>query len=704
MTLRTIMLMPTNVNVGLTSISLGIIKAMKRNNIVANIFKPISKTSYCSETNMQDKISEKSKISLSDAEFLFKNNQKDILVEKIIDKYKTVSQNTNIILIEGISLIKSNIEWINLLNYEIANVLNAEIIFLVSSENNTLIQLKKKIQFIYMQFGGEENKNILGFIINKFNVSNHDKKHADIFDIFNKNDNTIKYRKKNFFSDLKVPILSFIPWNHKLITIRAIDICDYLNAHVLNPGNIYTNKIKSIFFCTENILNTLKFLIPNTLLIMPTDRPDLFITTCFAILSGIKIGAILLTNYQKSNDHLINFCHSALKTGLPIFTTHQSLLNTAFILKKFTFKMPKDDLKQKEYIKNYIANCIDVKWIKSFNTIFTRKKKYVSSSMFKYTLSNLAKKENKCIVLPEGEESRTIKAASICAERSIAQCILLGDPVNIKKTALLKNISLNKKINIINPKNIRKNYVERLMQLRIKKGITKSIASKKLKDNVVLGTMMLENNEVDGLVSGAIHTTANTIRPSLELIKTSSKYSLISSIFFMLLPDKVLLYADCAINPNPTIEQLAEIAIQSAHSAIQFGIDPRIAMISYATGDSSQGIDVDKVRHATNLVKKKCPHFIIDGPLQYDAAIDIDIAKAKAPHSPIKGQATVLIFPDLNTGNTTYKAVQRSANILSIGPMLQGMKKPVNDLSRGASVDDIVYTIALTVIQASKNK
>ena len=217
---------------------------------------------------------------------------------------------------------------------------------------------------------------------------------------------------------------------------------------------------------------------------------------------------------------------------------------------------------------------------------------------------------------------------------------------------------------------------------------------------MVVGTMMVVHDEVDGLVSGAIHTTANTIRPALQLIRTRPDAMLVSSVFFMCLPDQVIVYGDCAINPDPSAEELADIAVRSAESAKSFGIDPKVAMISYSTGESGHGADVDKVREATRLAKERAPDLLIDGPLQYDAAMIASVAKSKAPDSPVAGKATVCIFPDLNTGNTTYKAVQRSANVISIGPMLQGLNKPVNDLSRGALVDDIVYTIAITAVQA----
>ncbi|CSC80177.1 phosphate acetyltransferase [Vibrio cholerae] len=328
----------------------------------------------------------------------------------------------------------------------------------------------------------------------------------------------------------------------------------------------------------------------------------------------------------------------------------------------------------------------------------------MSPPAFRYQLTELARSANKRIVLPEGDEPRTVKAAAICAERGIAQCVLLGNPEEIKRVAAQQGVELGSGIEIIDPKVAQEKYVARLVELRKSKGMTEVVAREQLEDTVVLGTMMLERNEVDGLVSGAVHTTANTIRPPLQIIKTAPNASLVSSIFFMLLPDQVLVYGDCAINPDPNAEQLAEIAIQSADSAAAFGIEPRVAMISYSTGTSGQGADVDKVREATRIAKEKRPDLVIDGPLQYDAAIMENVAASKAPNSPVAGKATVFVFPDLNTGNTTYKAVQRSADLVSIGPMLQGMRKPVNDLSRGALVDDIVYTIALTAIQAGQEQ
>lgn len=323
-------------------------------------------------------------------------------------------------------------------------------------------------------------------------------------------------------------------------------------------------------------------------------------------------------------------------------------------------------------------------------------------SAFRYKLIQSAQKADRRIVLPEGDEPRTLRAAAICAERGIARCVLLGDVATIHEVAKAHNIHLpDHGIEIIDPKTLVERYVPGFVERRQHKGATEESAREALKDSVVVGTMMLAEGDVDGLVSGAVHTTADTIRPAFQLIGTDKNSKLVSSIFFMLMKDQVHVYGDCAVNPNPTSEQLADIAIQSAESAKIFGIEPRVAMLSYSTGTSGAGEEVEKVAKATEIAKEKAPDLLIDGPLQFDAASVLSVGQQKAPNSPVAGRATVFIFPDLNTGNITYKAVQRSANVVCIGPMLQGLAKPVNDLSRGALVDDIVYTIAITALQAT---
>lgn len=329
--------------------------------------------------------------------------------------------------------------------------------------------------------------------------------------------------------------------------------------------------------------------------------------------------------------------------------------------------------------------------------------KRITPSVFRNQLIKSAQTAQKKIVLPEGDEPRTLHAAVICTERKIAQCILLGNKEKIHSIAKQHNIELSDAITIIDPATTYNKYVEPLVELRKNKGLTVEDATKQLQDPVVVGTMMLQLNEVDGLVSGAVHTTANTVRPALQIIKTVPNSKIVSSVFFVCLPEQVLLYADCAVNPNPTAEELADIAIQSAHTASTFNMPARIAMLSYSTGTSGFGPDVDKIKEATAIIKAKCPDLLVEGPMQYDTAIDKEVARLKLPNSKIAGQATIFIFPDLNSGNICCKAVQRSTNTVLIGPMLQGLRKPVNDLSRGCLVDDIVFTIALTAVQAISN-
>lgn len=327
----------------------------------------------------------------------------------------------------------------------------------------------------------------------------------------------------------------------------------------------------------------------------------------------------------------------------------------------------------------------------------------MSPSEFRNYLIKKAQKYKARIVLPEGSEPRTVRAAILVHKRQIAVPILLAKRAEVEKTAAMLCMNLPPDLEIIDPDNIATKYVQPLVELRKKKGLTEEGAKKLLQDSVWVGTMMVKTGDAEGLVSGASHSTADTVRPALMIIKPSVGATIISSVFFMCLPTQVLVYGDCAINTNPTASELAQIAIQCADTARTFGIIPRVAMLSYSTGESGKGEDVNKVKEATEKVKEMRPDIEVDGPIQYDAAIMESVAHTKAPNSQVAGRATVFVFPDLNTGNTTYKAVQRSANIVSIGPMLQGLAKPVNDLSRGALVDDIVYTIAITALQAGMN-
>lgn len=669
---RVIMLIPIDENVGLTYVTLGFINIIEKKNIPVKVLTPIVKPKFYLD-DIDFFIGTKKSMNISKVEYLLESNQKNILIEEIISYFYKNKSNAKIVIINGL-FIPNKCYFTYYLNYEIAKNLNAEVIFVTTPGKYSIRVLQQKIKIIKNIFF--KNINMTGIIINKINH-------------YIKND---KYF--NFFKKKK--LVSYIPSNNKLIDIKIIDICNYLNAKIFNQGDILNRRINKIVYFLKNTIKKIKNFLPNVLLIISSDLFDIFVKFYLHNINKIKVGGILLTNFNKFNVNM----KKLYQNELPIFTTPQNSETIYLSLQGIHLKLLKKDHKKVSYIKKYITNYMNSDWYHYLEQS-EHKKKLLTPYLFLYKLTKSACKANKNIILPEGNEIRTMQAASICTKRGIANCILLGNPNEIYSIAKEKQIKLYN-IKIINPNIVSTKYIKRLIELRKDKGMTESIAKEHLKNNIVLGTMILENNEVDGLVSGAIHTTASTILPALQLIKTNSNCSLISSLFFMLLPDQVLVYADCAINISPTPEQLAEIAIQSADSAKLFGIDPIVAMISYATGNSATGIEVDKVKKATYIAKYKRPDLIIDGPLQYDAAIISEVAKLKAPKSTVAGRANVLVFPDLNTGNTVYKAAQRSANLISIGPMLQGIRKPVNDLSRGALVEDIVYTIALTAIQSLK--
>jgi phosphate acetyltransferase len=467
----------------------------------------------------------------------------------------------------------------------------------------------------------------------------------------------------------------------------------------LHEGEIQTRRAKKISLLARTVPNMLHTFQAGSILVTPIDRSDVMMAVALTALKT-PIAGLVLTGDFKMDEPVWNLCKPGFESGLPVLSVESNSWEAATDLNRMDPEVPEDDLERVQLGMDHVALYIDADWIASRSAIPVETR--MSPAAFCYRITERARAAAKRIILPEGDEPRTIRAAALCAQRNIARCVMLGNPEEINRVAEGLEIELPDNLEILDPTLLRANYVSPLVEMRKHKGLTPEDAADLLSDNVWLGTVMLALGEVDGLVSGAVHSTANTIRPALQIIKTKPGAKVVSSIFFMCLPDQVLVYGDCAVNPDPDAETLADIAIQSADSAERFGIPPRVAMISYSTGESGSGADVDKVREATRIAKGKRPELSLDGPLQYDAATMADVAATKAPDSPVAGRATVFVFPDLNTGNTTYKAVQRSANVISIGPMLQGLRRPVNDLSRGALVEDIVYTIAITAIQAGQ--
>ncbi|TRX74199.1 phosphate acetyltransferase [Pseudomonas mangiferae] len=689
--MHTFFVAPTGFGVGLTSISLGLVRALERAGLKVGFFKPIAQphpgdegpersTELIARTHG---LTPPRPLALAHVERMLGEGQLDDLLEEIISLYQQAAVDKDVVVVEGMVPTR-HASYAARVNSHLAKSLDAEVMLVSAPEEESLSELSDRIEIQAQSFGGPKDPKVVGLILNKV-------------------------REEGFAARLQAHspllrgegfrLLGCIPWNDALNAPRTRDVADLLSARVLNAGDYEQRRVQQIVLCARAVPNTVPLLKPGVLVVTPGDRDDIILAASLATMNGVPLAGLLLCSDFPPDPRIMELCRGALQAGLPVLTVATGSYDTATNLNRMNKEIPVDDRERAETVTDFVASHLDQDWLRT--RCGTPRELRLSPPAFRYQLVRRAQAADKRIVLPEGAEPRTVQAAAICQARGIARCVLLAKPEEVHAVAQAQGIELPPGLEILDPDLIRERYVDPMVELRKGKGLNAPMALAQLEDSVVLGTMMLALDEVDGLVSGAVHTTASTIRPALQLIKTAPGYNLVSSVFFMLLPEQVVVYGDCAVNPDPSAAELAEIAQQSAASAEAFGIPARVAMISYSTGDSGSGAEVEKVREATRLARTQQPQLLIDGPLQYDAAAIESVGRQKAPASPVAGRATVFVFPDLNTGNTTYKAVQRSAQVISVGPMLQGLRKPVNDLSRGALVDDIVYTIALTAIQAA---
>lgn len=716
---KVLFLAPTGPGVGLTSICVGLVRALDQQGIRIAFCKPIAHVSesHPSHDRSTEIIRSTTHLnppqpnSLVSAFDLLAEDNEELVMEQVIGLFQQTleeyqksfdpEQTADLIIVEGISP-SDNDSSAYQLNALMAKTLDADVILVGSPAAKSLDELNEDLNLTAAAYGGAATDKVLGAILNMVNAPTDRSGlvRIELLEPANKpqlNSDLIR-NSCPVFQQEKFHLIGAIPWEIEQTAARTEDVFKYLNANVLHAGTMQTRRIKHVIVAAQSVGGFMQQAQAGVLVFTPCDREDIIASVALASSNGMEIAGLILTGAANPSPKILEWCHSALNAGLPIAAIDVDIYHAVTLLPRFSNKVPVDDHERIEIIMSRVAHFLDKAWLQE--RIAKHRQRMLTPAAFRYELVQSARQANKTIVLPEGEEPRTIRAAAICSDRRIANTILLGNPDNIEKIASAMGVTLGERVQVKDPSSFRNELLPDLLARRKHKGLSEERAIQALEDNVVVGTMMVVHDQVDGLVSGAIHTTANTIRPALQLIRTKLSAKLVSSVFFMCLPDQVLVYGDCAINPDPSAEELADIAVQSALSARAFGIEPKVAMISYSTGSSGHGDDVDKVRKATEIVKSQHPDMLIDGPLQYDAALIESVAKTKAPDSPVAGQANVFIFPDLNTGNTTYKAVQRSANVISIGPMLQGLNKPVNDLSRGALVDDIVYTIAITAIQA----
>lgn len=480
------------------------------------------------------------------------------------------------------------------------------------------------------------------------------------------------------------------------------EIARAIGARQLSGGeDLLDGLVRHVKIAAMELPHFLDHLEEGSLVITPGDRADIILGVMAADLSRQypHVVGLILSGHLSPAPQIKRIIDGLGCASVPVFGVDSDTFSTAIAVDAVESSIGVDDRRKIAVALGLVDTHVDFREL--MRHIDLTRPEHVTPLMFQYELVHRAKRERKHIVLPEGTEERVLRAAEIALLREICDITLLGEPQEIQGKIKALGLSLDR-AKIINPQTSPwlETFADTYHTLRKHKGISRAMALDTLSDPSYFGTMMAYLGHADGMVSGAAHTTANTIRPALEFVKTQPGFSIVSSVFFMCLAEQVLVYGDCAINPDPTAEQLADIAINSALTARMFGIEPRVAMLSYSTGSSGHGPDVDKVREAARMAKERRPDLLIEGPIQYDAAIDSDVARLKLPGSAVAGRATVFIFPDLNAGNNAYKAVQRAADAVAIGPILQGLNKPVNDLSRGASVPDIVNTIAITAIQA----
>lgn len=604
--------------------------------------------------------------------------------DTVIEQYQSLQERFDLVLVEGTDFSENNsiIEFdINVL---ICMNLGIPVVIVANSFKKKVKEISGNLRLAYDTFKAKEVE-VLAVVANKVKEEKAD----DVLE-----------KLREIMPDYVQKIV--IPQINSLINPTIKEVNDQLNGKVLFGKKFLNNQAGSFDVGAMQLHNYLNHFNENSLVVTPGDRADLILGAIQANKSANypKIAGIILTGGIIPEKSILKLIQG-LELTLPIISVEKGtfdVTNEVGNIKSAIYAS------NKQKITTSIAvfeKYVDVNKLTKDLTTF--KSKLLTPRMFQYNLIKRAQKSRKRIVLLEGIDSRVIRSTSRILASGVVDVILLGDEIKIKTKATKMGVPLDlERVEIINPLNsIRfEDYANTLFELCQHKGVDLRTAKDLMMDVSYFGTMMIYKGHADGMVSGAVNTTQHTIRPALQFIKTKPTASIVSSVFFMCLDDRVSVFGDCAFNPNPNAEQLAEIAISSADTATNFGIEPKIAMLSYSSGSSGKGVEVDKVREATEIVKAKRPDLKIEGPIQYDAAVDKTIGQTKLPNSEVAGQASVLIFPDLNTGNNTYKAVQRETGALAIGPMLQGLNKPVNDLSRDCTVDDIYNTVIITAIQA----
>ena len=603
------------------------------------------------------------------------------LVKHILEKFKAIQEEADLVVCEGTSFAGLAPAYEFDLNAEIASNLNATVLHVATARDKSDADVRDAVHIAIDQLT-EHRCETLAAIVNHVPPDR------------------LRALQAQFHSDqLACPVFT-LPNEPSLDKPTLDEIASALGARQISSEDAgLATDVQSFVVAAMQLPNFLEHLRAGCLVITPGDRADILVGGLASLASRTlpNIAGFVLTGGLTPNSQVMKLVNG-LPT-VPILSVESDTFETATKVASVQAVLRPENERKIASALGLFETHVDLQQLEA--RIAAPRQAKLTPLMFEYELLRRARSQKRRIVLPEGSEPRILRAVDVLLRRRVVDLILLGVESEIRQSAASLGIKLDD-VEIIEPNAspLLAEFAAAYFEMRKHKGITEDAALDRMRDVSYFGTMMVHRGLADGMVSGSTHTTAHTIRPAFEFIKTKPGVGIVSSVFFMCLPDRVLVYGDCAINPDPTAAQLAEIAISSAETAAAFGVEPRVAMLSYSTGESGTGADVDKVREATLLARRLRPELKFEGPIQYDAAVDAEVAKTKLAASEVAGRATVLVFPDLNAGNNAYKAVQRSSGAIAIGPVLQGLRKPVNDLSRGCTVPDIVNTVAITAIQA----
>lgn len=687
---RSVYIATSEPNSGKTIVALGVMEAAMRRTGRVAFFRPVIRTRPENDASLC-LMRHRYRLSLP-PEAMFGVNRETVrkylsadqtadLIKLILDKFKGLEEQVDFVVCEGTSFAGLAPAYEFELNAEIATNLGASVLQVVSARHKSETDLIDAIRISLDQLS-DHRCDVLAAIANFVAPDQL---------------NRVKTTLRNAIP--QIPVYA-IPLEPALDKPSVGEIATAIGAKPLTENQTALDgSVSDYVVAAMSLANFLDHLREGSLVITPGDRADILVGSLASVTAHTlpNIAGVVLTGGLIPPAQVMRLVSGL--SSVPIVQVESDTFETALAVASVpSALLPSNEAKIASALGLFEAN-VDVDELEA--RFAAPRVTAVTPLMFEYELIRRAKASQRHIVLPEGAEPRILRAVDTLRRRDVVRLTLLGDEAEIHAKANSLGVALDD-VEIINPMSSSslERFISTYFELRRHKGMTEDVARDRMTDASYYGTMMVYLGMADGMVSGSVHTTAHTIRPAFEFIKTRPGVSVVSSVFFMCLADRVLVYGDCAVNPNPTAAQLAEIAASSADTAAAFGIEPRVAMLSYSTGASGEGADVDKVREATRLARRRRPELRIEGPIQYDAAVDTSVAQTKLPGSEVAGRATVFVFPDLNTGNNTYKAVQRSSGAVAIGPILQGLRKPVNDLSRGCTVPDIVNTVAITAIQA----